>query len=260
MKKRLAIVAQHLNVLNLVLAVLLAVLGAFVLGPLLAGVQAPAVQPETGIGPKLFLEQEYYFMADVSRLYQEGWMRYFALSLGESMFVLAEKDGSDMPQGAPDATAPPVQDYLIIAEQNLFHPERRIPPLTAEVPRPEFILYGTLVSDSTRIAYLSDKKAVRSTPGRGKRQNSLKIGESLSGYQLKEVHFDHIVMVRGDDVIRVRVVTPGLKKERSSQKTGSTASVEGGNTPAPVVSKPAVSSPRPAQARRSPTGQLRPNP
>ncbi len=77
------------------------------------------------------------------------------------------------------------------------------------------MLYGTRVG-YYQIAYLSDKKAVRTSPGRGNRQNSLKPGESLSGYQLKEVHQDYIVMVRGDDVIQVRVIAPGTKKERSA--------------------------------------------
>lgn len=265
MKKLFAVVARHLNVLNLMLTLLLVILAAFALGPLLPGAQAPAVAlripQKTEIGPRLLLEQEYYFMADLSRLHQEEWMRYFALSLGESIFALAEDDRREKSQGGQDTLAPPVQDYLVIAEQNLFHPERRIPPLTAEVPRPDFVLFGTLVSDSTRIAYISDKKAVRSTPGRGNRQNSLKIGDSLSGYQLREVHHDHIVMQRGDDTMHVRVVSPGIKKERDIQKTGPSVSAQGAISVAPAVApKPAVSSPRPTPPRRGTAPQVRSNP
>lgn len=264
MKKLFAVVAQHLHVLNLVLVLLLVIFASFALGPLLPGVQAPVaprISQKTGIGPRLLLEQEYFFMADPSRLHQEQWMRYFGLSLGESIFALANDDRHEKYQGGRDAMAPPVQDYLVVAEQNLFHPERRIPPLTAEVPRPEFVLYGTLVSDHTRIAYISDKKAVRSTPGRGNRQNSLKIGDSLSGYQLREVHHDHIVMQRGDDTMHVRVVSPGIKKERDMQKTGASVSAQGATSSAsPASSKPSASSSRPTPPRRGTTTQIRPNP
>ena len=46
---------------------------------------------------------------------------------------------------------PPLQEYAVIADKNLFHPDRIIPPeKKAEivVPRPEFALYGTLISDN----------------------------------------------------------------------------------------------------------------
>ena len=50
----------------------------------------------------------------------------------------------------------PVQDYAVISEKNLFHPDRIIPvEKKGEViiPRPEFVLYGTLIADNVVIAY-----------------------------------------------------------------------------------------------------------
>jgi len=117
---------------------------------------------------------------------------------------------------------PPAQEYAVIAEHNLFHPDRIIPAekkAEVVVPRPDFILYGILIADNVSIAYINDKKTVRTTPGRGKRQISLKIGEALSGYTLKQVLLDKVVMVRGDDTIEVRVIDPGSKKERAMEIT-----------------------------------------
>ena len=126
---------------------------------------------------------------------------------------------------AEQPVIPPLQEYAVIAEKNLFHPDRIIPPekkAEIAVPRPEFVLYGTLIADNVSIAYMSDKKAVRTTPGRGKRQVGLKLGETLSGYTLKEVFSDRVVMVRGDDRIEIRVISPENKKDRIVETTSPT--------------------------------------
>lgn len=140
---------------------------------------------------------------------------------GISLEAVGQKQEGPLEQ----PVTPPLQEYAVIADKNLFHPDRIIPPeKKAEivVPRPEFALYGTLISDNVSIAYMSDKKAVRTTPGRGKRQIGLKLGETLSGYTLKEVLSDRVVMVRGDDRIEIRVISPENKKERISETTSPT--------------------------------------
>jgi hypothetical protein len=113
-------------------------------------------------------------------------------------------------------------DYTIIADQNLFHPERKIPPEKKEeaaLPKPEFVLYGTLITDNMSFAYLEDKKSPRSTPGRGKRQTALKRGDTLSGYTLKEIDQDKVVMVRGEDTLVVKVIDSSIKKDREAVTT-----------------------------------------
>jgi hypothetical protein len=108
---------------------------------------------------------------------------------------------------------PPLQptlnpmEYTQIADQNLFHPERIIPPekkAEAPLPKPEFVLYGTLITSDLGIAYLEDKKSTPvTTPGRGKRQTALKKGEALSGFILKELFNDRVVMNRGEETMIV---------------------------------------------------------
>ena len=103
----------------------------------------------------------------------------------------------------PDQTKTPSPlDYMVITEQNLFHPERKIPVEVKEaqpLPKPDFVLYGTLISGDTNIAYMEDKKSPHSTPGREKRQTTLKQGDSMSGFTLKELSEDRVIMVRGDE-------------------------------------------------------------
>lgn len=114
-------------------------------------------------------------------------------------------------------------DYVIIAEQNLFHSERKIPVEVKEaqqLPKPDFVLYGTLLSGDMNIAYMEDIKSPVSTPGRGNRQRVLMQGQSLSGYTLSQVLVDRVVMTRGDDKMEI-MVTEGKGKSRSKQKPAS---------------------------------------
>lgn len=113
---------------------------------------------------------------------------------------------------------PSTLDYAVITDQNLFHPERKIPVEVKEaqpLPKPDFVLYGTLISGDINIAYMEDKKSPQSTPERGKRQTPLKQGESMSGYTLKELSEDRVTMVRGEERMTVYLNDPQKPKQRS---------------------------------------------
>jgi len=146
---------------------------------------------------------------------------------------------------AAQPVLPPLQEYAMVPEKNLFHSKRVLPSKKADdVPRPEFVLYGTLIMDNLKIAYLIDEKAPRTTAGRGKRQTGLKLGETMSGYTLREVRPDRIVMARGEDRIEIKVIAPGGKKNR-----GVDGAAVPSKTPKPATPpKPARSAvtPRPA--------------
>jgi hypothetical protein len=123
-------------------------------------------------------------------------------------------------------------EYANIAEENLFHPERKIPVEKVEqkpLPKPEFVLYGTLITDDLQMAYLEDLKAPFTTPGRGKRQAALRKGDSLSGYTLKEIEEEKIVMARGEESIVVHLNDPNKLKTREVQAS---SSVQGTQQPA----------------------------
>ena len=115
---------------------------------------------------------------------------------------------------APPQSSSPV-DYAVISEQNLFHPERKI-PLEKQpekvVPRPEVFLYGTMIMDDKSFAFIEDKKAPYSTPGRSKRQITLKKGDSLNGYTLREIEANRIVFVKGEDKLVVTLDDRGKKR------------------------------------------------
>lgn len=158
-------------------------------------------------------------------------------------------------------------DFLSIAEKNLFHPEREMPKAEkAAVPRPELILYGTVITDDVSIAYVEDKKSPYSTPGRAKRQTALKKGGSIGGYVLREIEPDRIVLVRGEDKLVVRLEdntekrkgtdAGALQTPKGTSATFQPTSIAPAAAP-PFTPPPAAPPPRPATSPRlaAPRGQ-----
>jgi len=140
-------------------------------------------------------------------------------------------------------------DYTIIAEENLFHPDRKIPvekKAEQPLPKPEFVLYGTLITDDLRLAYLEDLKAPYSSPGRGRRQTVLKIGDTISGFTVKEIGTDQIVMVKGEESLIVNVIDPDIKKNRGIQPAAQVQKP----LPTPSVQSPKLPQGPPEMQRR----------
>lgn len=109
-------------------------------------------------------------------------------------------------------------DYMVIADKNPFHPERIIPVDKKEpplLPKPELLLYGTTITDDLSIAYVEDKKAPRNTPGRGRRHTILKKGDNISGFILKEIYADRIVLVRGEEMMTVNLIDASKPRDGS---------------------------------------------
>jgi hypothetical protein len=131
--------------------------------------------------------------------------------------------GKGSVKAATESQVPSAADYVMVGENNLFHPERIIPREKKEekpLPKPEIVLYGTMISDDLKVAYVEDLKAPRNTPGRGRRQLSLHMGDELGGFVLKEISPDKIVMKRGEEVLTV----PVSDSHKKPKKVASTAS------------------------------------
>jgi len=141
---------------------------------------------------------------------------------------------------APEAPVPTAMEYAAIAEQNLFNPERK-PPAEKDqaLARPEIVLYGTLVAGDLSIAYLEDKGAPRTSPGRGRRQTALKLGEAIGGFTLKTVAGDRIELERSGETMVVRLDEPDPLKRNPSA--------------AAVTAPPGADGVRPAQRPIRPT-------
>lgn len=88
-----------------------------------------------------------------------------------------KKNAETVEEEETQASAPSITEYAVITEQNLFHPDRKIPvekKVEGPLPKPDFVLFGTLIADGVSLAYLEDAKAPRNTAGRGEKTGSLK--------------------------------------------------------------------------------------
>jgi hypothetical protein len=137
----------------------------------------------------------------------------------------------------PEKQAP--ADYAVIEAQNLFHPNRIIPPektAALQVPRPELVLHGTMITGGLKIAFVQDKKAAPTSPGRGIRQVALKEGETISGYKLTQVTDKMIVLASGEDQMTLYL---DELKERKSEITGTGKAPAAGQAPPATQRTPA---------------------
>lgn len=146
-------------------------------------------------------------------------------------------------------------DYAVVTEKNLFHPERKMPSEKKEelnLAKLEIILYGTLITDEKRIAYIEDKKNPYSTPGRDKRQVAVNKGDMIAGYKLAEVNAESIVLVHGEDKI---IVTLSSQKERKPGEATAKTKFPGAvnsSTPSQVPTPPMQPQARPMQPNMPP--------
>lgn len=178
---------------------------------------------------------------------------------------VVKKEAAAAPAKPAEPKGPSPFDYVIIGEQNLFHPERKIPLPKVEappLPKPDFVLYGTMETAEFSLAYMEDKKAPRTTQGRGKRVTTLKLGDSLSGFVLKDVDVDKVVMLRGDETMVVHLNERGKVRETNGAVTGAPGTAQQAPqrppvTPAPsaVAAPPGVAAPLP-QGNTAPTTPL----
>ena len=109
-------------------------------------------------------------------------------------------------------------DYAMIGETNLFHPERRIPidKKADEIPKPELVLYGTMVQGGVQLAFIEDKKNPKTTPGRGNRQTVIKKGETIGGFVVSEIGTDRITLMKGDEKMTVLLANGGEKRKEQA--------------------------------------------
>jgi len=91
-----------------------------------------------------------------------------------------------------------VESLKTTVERPLFNATRRpAPTALAEAPKPviqrgQFVLAGTLVTDTVAIAYLRDA-------GGGGKSRSVRVGESVNGMKVAEVKPDRVRLALGDE-------------------------------------------------------------
>jgi hypothetical protein len=148
--------------------------------------------------------------------------------------TLVSKSQDGIQKQAVDRQISLQTDYDVITENNLFHPSRTVSDTDAQTVEtdsktiPEFILYGTLITSEFSLAYLEDLRAPMVSSGGRKKQVMLKKGETLSGYTLKDIAEDQVIMADDDDEITVY-----LTAEKSRQQVSASVQKPKAKTPSP---------------------------
>ncbi|MBI5050017.1 MAG: hypothetical protein HZC11_03865 [Nitrospirae bacterium] len=133
---------------------------------------------------------------------------------------ISKKTDKNKVEEPAERAGTPFTDYIIVVEQNPFHPERITPPMSVDKKdektiRPEIVLYGTVVSEEISLAHIENKRSPLTTSGRGKRLRVIKKGEEIDGFILKEIEPDKIILVRGEEKIIVNLTSTPKKREFS---------------------------------------------
>ena len=139
-----------------------------------------------------------------------------------------------------------IQPYTLVAEKNIFSPERKefplpMAPAASQKPsaRPQVILYGVTILEDRQYASIVN-------PGRplkkGEREMiTLKQGEQIGEYKLVKILSDRIRLEASGDSFEVLLYDPAMPKKRSGAKTTS-------KKPAAITTTGPVSVPAPAEA------------
>lgn len=108
------------------------------------------------------------------------------------------------PTATASAAARPAAAYGMIASRNLFSPTRTevTSPSPAQaalnVPKPN--LYGVVLRDGAPVAYLEDPST--------KRVAGYRVGDSVAGGSVKSIAADHVVLMRPEGQVDVRLRDP----------------------------------------------------
>jgi hypothetical protein len=148
--------------------------------------------------------------------------------------------------GAKDL--PSIASYILVAEKNIFSPERKdfpFPMAVAKKPsaRPQVILYGVSILEERQYASIAN-------PGRALKKGereimTLKQGEQIGEYKLVEILPDRIRLEASGDSFEVLLYDPAMPKRRSDTKAAAKkpAAI---TTTGPVSAPASADGPKPA--------------
>jgi hypothetical protein len=161
------------------------------------------------------------------------------------------------PLSARAKESSPRANFLSIAENNIFHPERKEFPITAITQpqpnvRPQITLYGVAIAGDYQSASIA--QTGKPIPKGGRETMTIKIGDRLGDYKLTKIMPDRIQFTNGEDSFEVLLFDPKTPKKRMDVKTpskpvGVTSSLPGpAGGPAPIPTPGLAPALRPAPA------------
>ncbi len=150
----------------------------------------------------------------------------------------------------PAAEASSFRESLtVIAEKNIFHPDRKEFDLPAAVParpaaRPPIQLFGVLISSDLKAVSISNPS--KPLPKGERETKTIRMGDRIGDYKLTQIMADRIILEAPGDTYEVLLYDPKSPKRRVAMKTPS--------KPAEVTSALPLPTPQPIPAGIAPGG------
>jgi hypothetical protein len=130
-----------------------------------------------------------------------------------------------------------IKSYILIAEKNIFHPERKEFPILGgdtkkPIVRPQIVLYGVTIAGYYQSASVAN-------PGRplkkGERElMTVKVGDQVGEYKLAKILSDRITMEAEGDSFEVLLYDSRMPKRRMDVKTEAKPATITSTQPAPA--------------------------
>ena len=190
----------------------------------------------------------------------QTWTQPIELPLGKGVEKKTETEAKTeiSPSVGSTREPPSVDSYILIAEKNIFRPERKEFPIPASVgtkkplARPLIVLYGvTIQGDYQSASIVNPGRPLR----KGERETiTLKQGDQVGEYKLAKILPDRITLEAAEDSFEVLLYDLKTPKKRSEIKTESKPATITSTSPTPAA-KPAEApkaTPPPAVAVEKP--------
>jgi hypothetical protein len=153
-----------------------------------------------------------------------------------------KKETKSNPSPKMEVTKEPqsIVPHNLIAEKNIFNPDRKDFPATAmskkPVVRPQIVLYGiTIAGDYQSASVVNPGRPLK----KGERElMTVKIGDQVGEYKLAKIMSDRITMETEGDTFEVLLYDPRMPKKRMDGKTET--------KPATIISTQPTPAPRTA--------------
>ncbi len=129
---------------------------------------------------------------------------------------------------------PPLETYSVVATRNLFSPNRSESGVQTGMPASPLFLYGVVIGDGVRVAYLENPVT--------KRLVEYRVGDPVAGGQLDQIEADHVVIRQGG--VRLTVMLRDPRKPQAGNAPPAAAAApptpqpSGGSSPPPSPSWP----------------------
>jgi len=179
----------------------------------------------------------------------EVWTQPIGLRAQTTAARKPEKKPEAPPMAEGKKEPSPAEPYLLVAEKNIFNPERKeFPVIMADheakkpIVRPQIVLYGVTITESYQAASIVN---AGSPLAKGERElRTFKVGDRIGEYKLAKILPDRITMEASEDSFEVLLYDSKAPKKRTHVKTES--------KPAAITST-SPSAPRtPAEAAATP--------